>query len=560
MHMVHKKLEYNFSSYTADKEGMTSTESNQTSTETGTPARRPPKYKWGQAEDEEIMEIQTSSGFKIQMLHFDGNNYALDMMKMGFAPDPRVNNQKIKDMDIRDDDVIICAFPKCGTQWSWEVVSMLMKKAAEYEKRIKTVGMLEFHEPQEFDQLESPRVLNTHLPFRNLPKKIIEKKCKIVYIQRNPKDVAVSFYNHKKNMFGSSFKQMTWEDHLELFPSKYSVTGIPYTLDWEKVIDDNPNLPIHCMYYEDLKMDPFTETKRLAQFLGKDCDDQLIWDICEKCSFHNMKNAREVGDWKNWFTVAQNERFDAEYNERMKDSKLKFTYILESIIRRLKTWTSEMMTSSYVPFLNVNKAEYEKRIKTVAMLEFGEPQEFDKLESPRVFNSHLPFRNIPKQIIEKKCKIILNPKDVAVSFYNHKKNLFHSFKNVTWEDHLELFSSKYSGRKKDPFTATKNLAQFLGKECDDQLIRDICEKCTFKNMQIASTEVKEAPDWQHLPPGKGKELHRSLYRKGEVGDWKNWFTVAQNERFDAEYNEKMKDSKILLCFGHMHLIYKQLAK
>lgn len=338
---------------------MTSTESNQTSTETGTQARRPPKYKWGQTEDEEIMEIQTSSGFKIQMLHFDGNNYALDMMKMGFAPDPRVNNQKIKDMDIRDDDVIICAFPKCGTQWSWEVVSMLMKKAAEYEKRIKTVGMLEFHEPQEFDQLESPRVLNTHLPFRNLPKKIIEKKCKIVYIQRNPKDVAVSFYNHKKNMFGSSFKQMTWEDHLELFPSKYSVpfsNWYTYTLDWEKVIDDNPNLPIHCMYYEDLKRDPFTETKRLAQFLGKDCDDQLIWDICEKCSFQNMKNAStevkqepewkhlppgkgkeihkslyrkgEVGDWKNWFTVAQNERFDAEYNERMKDSKLKFTYVL----------------------------------------------------------------------------------------------------------------------------------------------------------------------------------------------------------------------------------------
>lgn len=34
----------------------------------------------------------------------------------------------------------------------------------------------------------------------------------------------------------------------------------------------------------------------------------------------------QVGDWKHWFTVSQNERFDCVYNEEMKDSKLRFTY------------------------------------------------------------------------------------------------------------------------------------------------------------------------------------------------------------------------------------------
>ena len=58
--------------------------------------------------------------------------------------------------------------------------------------------------------LTRPRYLKTHLPFHLLPKQLRfgEKKCKVVYVARNPKDVCISYYYHYKLLeaYCSSFE------------------------------------------------------------------------------------------------------------------------------------------------------------------------------------------------------------------------------------------------------------------------------------------------------------------------------------------------------------------
>jgi hypothetical protein len=74
---------------------------------------------------------------------------------------------------------------------------MLLNGRAEYVKEGKESLFMEAMEDMStIDSLKSPRVLNTNLPFRWLPKKHVESGGKIIHVIRNPKDVCVSLYYH----------------------------------------------------------------------------------------------------------------------------------------------------------------------------------------------------------------------------------------------------------------------------------------------------------------------------------------------------------------------------
>lgn len=268
--------------------------------------------------------------------------------------DAKKRFEEIRNMEYRKDDIILAIYPKSGTHWVWEIVSMLLKQKAEYSKEIKELFFLEaMPDLSMVDSMTSPRALNTHLPYRWLPKQHIENGGKIVHVVRNPKDVCVSLYHHMKSSkeIGEIKDFKTFYETVFLNQKAKLMDGwFKYEKDFEEAEKNDTKGAIFTVHYESLKKNPIPEISRLANFLNINPKAEDIADIADKCSFKKLKLANdtmkdhsplgdigekikkfmyrkgEIGDWKNHFTVAMNEHFDAIYKEEMKDSDIQIQF------------------------------------------------------------------------------------------------------------------------------------------------------------------------------------------------------------------------------------------
>lgn len=249
----------------------------------------------------------------------------------------------------RDDDLMICSYPKTGTNWLFEVVSMIMRKKAERVKEDKYATMLEYHPERDIQKTETcPRILNTHVNYRFLPQDLKLKQIKTILIVRNPKDTLVSFYNHHTG-HELYYYDGKWEDWLPMYLTGKLDFGLydQYLVEWEDAMKKDLGFPLHIVYFEDLKDFPSREIDKLCKFLEVDLESEIVTEISQLCDFKKMAEYKlpkevlqsnvfkngfkfyrkgEIGDWKNWFTMSQSERFDELWQRTMENSVFKFRY------------------------------------------------------------------------------------------------------------------------------------------------------------------------------------------------------------------------------------------
>ncbi|XP_067664875.1 sulfotransferase 1A2-like [Haliotis asinina] len=248
----------------------------------------------------------------------------------------------VRSVRIRDDDVIICAFPKSGTHWVWEITRELLTGEITHDDVTMSQTFMEMVPEETYADLSCPRILNSHLLMKHLPDDVLNKKIKVITVLRNPKDVAVSYYNFLKMIPVAKYKGEFKNFLRPLFQGKFMYESwMDYVLDWELVKRTNPDQPVLTLFYEDIKQDQMREMRKICTFLGVERSDDFLSKVLDNTSLASMRTLKKraeselvlekvggVGDWKNWFTVAQNEWFDQLYQEKMADCPLRFQYSL----------------------------------------------------------------------------------------------------------------------------------------------------------------------------------------------------------------------------------------
>ncbi|XP_033748486.1 amine sulfotransferase-like [Pecten maximus] len=259
--------------------------------------------------------------------------------------------ERLENMEVRDDDTFVMSYPKSGTHWVFTIASMLRTGKSSY---IGSPHFLDYNDVDTLDKLPSPRLLASHMTFDRLPRQAREGKGKILVVTRNPKDVAVSLYIFFTKLNAPDFSG-SWEGFLRFYNQGKMLYGSWFEtlFDWEKVKATHKGDNTMYLVYEDMKQDLYDNVIKMASFLGVTYDKPFLEEVTDRCTFktmvktiideikpqdqdfiHKVSDEKklpiyrkgEVGDWKNHFTVAQNETFDRIYEEQMRDSKCKFRF------------------------------------------------------------------------------------------------------------------------------------------------------------------------------------------------------------------------------------------
>jgi hypothetical protein len=265
----------------------------------------------------------------------------------------------------RTGDIVISTPPKCGTTWMQMICALLIFQTPELDRPLTDLSpwldMLTQRQADVADLLVAQghrRFIKTHTPLDGLP---MDDRVTYICVGRDPRDAAISMYNHFLNMDVGAFVELMqkvavadgldqptvpdgFPPNAEAFfwhwvadPTPATETGSSLLSDlhhYDVALRASREMPnVAVLHYSDLKADCGGQMRRLARKLDIDVPEALWPVLVEAASFESMRGrAGELapnstqkvwkepqrffhsgtgGHWREFFNAAAKERYES---------------------------------------------------------------------------------------------------------------------------------------------------------------------------------------------------------------------------------------------------------
>ena len=230
------------------------------------------------------------------------------------------------------DDVYLVSYPRSGNTWLRFLVGNLIcpdepVTFLNIEQRVPSIYV---NSDSSLRMLSRPRILKSHEAF-------FSKYRNVVYLVRDPRDVAVSYYHYlvKYKALSEGYPIVRFIDQLidEQFDDGFG-TWSDHVLSWLAMQQSRDRFLL--LRYEDILRDPARELTKLAGFLNVDATPERVQKAVELASADSMRRL-ERSQSRRWVSTRKS-RQDKPLIRLAAAGEWKSALPEKSVLRIESTW------------------------------------------------------------------------------------------------------------------------------------------------------------------------------------------------------------------------------